>query len=347
MEIVINSTAQRVWRTPNILQLGFGPEHVVLENLLPRHEIFIEALYRGLTLEQAQVYARHLKLRGPETQALITALAPVLIKHTNRVRQVGKNGKTLASEIAAQDDVEPATLPIDSAAFRNALGEMNQASLKLSTRGESVWLRRQNRAVFIGTLDRVGALVAVALAQAGVGAIITGDLTESRIINLKSNLAALPVAPQLLSLKKLSERQISRIDLAVLIGQQLIEPQKFAAWMNRGTPTIGAIVASAAENLKPFLSHVIVPGNNPCWVCLEMSRKSNDTSWPDMASQIINRELDFDSASASLSLAGQIVDRVLSHIDATNGFETPSTSIEATGFAWQFHPDCRCRLGIC
>jgi hypothetical protein len=146
-----------------------------------------------------------------------------------------------------------------------------------------------------------------------------------------------------MTLNKISERQSERIDLAVLTGQQLIAPQKFAAWSNRDTPAIAAIVASAADSLSPFLSHVIEPGITPCWVCLEFQRKQADAAWPDMASQIIGREMAFDSASASLMLAGQTVELALAYLDAANGFEKANASTAA--LKWSFHDECGCRLG--
>ena len=347
MEIVINPAAQRVWRTPTSLQIGLGAECVVLENLQPRHEIFIEALYSGLTPDQAQIYARHLKMRHPETQALISALNPVLLKQTRRSREVSNNGKTLPSEIRAKEYAEPSSMPIESPAFQAAMGEMNQSSLTLSMRGESVWLLRQTRAVFISGLDRVGQLIALALAQSGIGAIVTGEGSQDRITNFESSLAMLPLRPRLFELAKISEKQIARIDLAILTGQQLIEPQKFAAWMNRDTPTIGAILASAAEGLTPFISHVMQASQTPCWICLEQHRKQNDPAWPDMASQLVRRELAFDSASASLNLAAEVVKRSVAFIDSANGFaRMPQDNLIAeSNFAWQFHEDCACKLG--
>jgi hypothetical protein len=351
MEIVINPTASRIWRTPNSLQIGLSDARVVLENLQPRHEAFIDALYQGLTLRQAQSYARHLKMRVAEAQALITALEPVLLRQTQRRRQVDNSGNTLETEIAAGEFAEVASLPIDSPAFQQALGEMNQASLQLCARGESVWLLRQKRAVFVGSLDRTGQLIARGLAEAGVGAIVTGDLTSWRLEALRNSFATMPTPPQLVTLEQLSESQICRIDLAILVGQQLIEPQKFAAWMNRSTPTIAAIFASAADALRPLVSHVIVPGISPCWVCLELARLENDRAWPDMASQLIGRELQFDSASASLTLAGKILEQCIGYLDFANGFAGSHKSSGAGSNPalvqtnWQFHPECACRLG--
>ena len=340
MEIVINQIATRVWRTATTLQIGLGQDRVVLENLQPRHETLIQALYSGLTATQVRDYGRHLKMRASETQALISALKPVLLLRTDRSRQAGADGETLESQIEAREFAQVASVPTDTALFQNALGEMNQASLKFDARGESVWLRRQNSAVFISTLDRTGRLIADSLANAGIGAIVSGDITDARLEATRELLARVPRSPQLLTLPELTESQISRLDLAILIGQQIIEPQKFAAWMNRGTPQLAAMFASAAEGLSPFIGHVIVAGETPCWICLELARCAVDDAWPQIASQMVGREQNFDSASARLLLAGKIIEKTLSHIDERNGF---SLGVEKP--MWGFSADCSCRLG--
>ena len=341
MEIVINPTAQRIWRTPTSLQIGFGEACALLENLQPKHEKFVHALYEGLAHEQALIYARHLGLRRNESEALIKALNAVLLQNPTRVRHCSPAGKTLSSEIKPREYAEAASIAETSPAFQAALGEMNQASFRLSARGESVWLRRQNRAVFIDKLDTLGSLIAQGLARCGIGAVVVGDQNAQHLAAFESYLETLPMRPQLVKLWQLKERQICRIDLAILTGHQIIEPQKFAAWINRSVAALGVILASAAESLKPFLSHIIVPSQTACWVCLEAHRQSSNPHWPNMASQIVGREMRFDSASASLMVAGQAVERALNHIDELNGFSSAKPAQ-----LWPFDPECSCRLGV-
>ena len=341
MEIVINPAATRVWRSATSLQIGLGKNRVVLDNLQPRHETLIEALYSGLTATGVRDYGRHLKMRASETQALINALKPVLLQRTERSRQTDADGETLENELEAREFAQVASVPTDSALYQNALGEMNQASLKFEARGESVWIRRRNSAVFISTLDRTGRAIADSLANAGIGAIVSGDITETRLDATRELYARVPQPPQLLTLPELNESQIGRLDLAILIGQQIIEPQKFAAWMNRGTPQLAAIFASAAEGLNPFVGHVMIAGQTPCWICLEIARCLADQAWPQIASQLIGKEQNFDSASARLFLAAQIVEKTLTHIDAQNGFGEP-----AGEQLWSFSSECSCRLGV-
>ncbi len=341
MEILINPTATRVWRDANTLQIGFDENKVVLENLQLRHEAFIDALYFGLTPEQAKEYGRHLKMRAVETQALLNALKPVLLDNTARVRETTASGKTVASELGSGEVLSVASLPTDDAVFIAAQGEINRATNLLSARGESVWLRRQARVVFVSSLDRTGMLVAQGLASAGVGGLVVGETNESKTAALKRNLDELPRSPQLLLLSQLTENQINRIDLAILLGQQLIEPQRFATWMNRSTPHLAALSASAAEALQPLISHVIKSGVTPCWHCLEYQRREKDQAWPDMASQILGREKSFDSASDSLLLASKVVETAIAYFDSSNGFR----GLEAVP-SWGFSSDCGCRLGL-
>ena len=340
MEIVINPVATRVWRSPSSLQIGLGANKVILENLQPRHEALIEALFSGLATSQVGDYGRHLKMRTSETQALVSALKPVLLSRPDRVRQTDSTGQTLETELAASAISSAASLDTDNPTYQMAKGEMNQASLSLNARGETVWALRRNSAIFIGNLDRTGLAIVEALASAGVGAIVSGDLNESRLANTSEMLDKLPQRPTLLTLPQLTEAQLSRLDLAILLGQQIIEPQKFAAWMNRGTAQLAAIFASAAEGLETFVSHVIVASETPCWVCLELNRCSLDEAWPHIASQLVGREQAFDSASARLLVAGQVAEKALAHIDWRNGFGTLTPNPR-----WPFSLDCSCRLG--
>jgi hypothetical protein len=344
MEIVINPTAQRIWRTPKVLQIGLGPEHVVLENLQPKHELFIDALFNGLSAEQTQIYARHLKLGAKETQALLAALEPVLLVQTIRMRLADAKGKTLATEIEPAEYAEVASLPKDSPAYQSGLGEMNQISKTHSARGETFWLGRRERAVFIDSLGATGMLIAQGFAAAGIGALVIGDLTASRIELLEHYLDSLPQRPAVFKLNQLKDAQIGRINLAILTGQQLIRTQQFAAWINRGVPALAVVTASAAEKLEPFVSHVIEPGITPCWVCLESERLRLQPQWPDMASQLVDREMNFESASVSLKLAGEALEIGLNFVDRLNGMKNSQISQADAEPKWSFSDDCACRL---
>ena len=243
MEIVINETAPITWRNPTTLQVGLGPNKVIFNNPKVNQEKFIHALFSGLTLNQVRDYGRHLKLRSAEIQEIIQKIKPLLLVNTDRARYSDASGLTPNNEFESGEMAEPTNIDIRSTAFQSSLGEMARASLALSARGESVWVRRQRRAVFISTLDRTGLLIVEALAAAGVGAIITGDASAvgagdigglgfkpsehsaKRFEITQERVRALPMAPQFLMISDLNQSQVTRIDVAILLGQQIIEPQ--------------------------------------------------------------------------------------------------------------------------
>ena len=153
------------------------------------------------------------------------------------------------------------------------------------------------------------------------------------------------MAPQFLKLTDLSATQVTRLDLAILLGQQIIEPQKFSAWMNRGVPHLAAIHAAACQNLERLVSHPIQPGIDPCWVCFELNCQDQDQAWPNIASQLIGREKAFDSSASRMSVAADVVTRTLQFLDGRNGY-APS---EPDGSSWRepvwnFNDQCGCRL---
>jgi len=363
MEIVINETAPITWRNPTTLQVGLGAKSVIFENPKANQEKFIHALFSGLTLSQVRDYGRHLKLRSAEVQEIIQKVKPLLLTNTERVRYSDENGFTPTEEFESGEVAEPASLDSRSFAFQSALGEIASASLNLNARGESVWLRRQTRAVFISTLDRTGTLIAEALAAAGIGAIVTGDESavgagdigglgfhesqhgRSRFEIVSTKIKSFPMAPQLLKLTDLKQAQITTLDLAILLGQQLIEPQRFAAWMNRGVPQLGAIQAAASQNFEMFVSHAIEPGLSPCWVCFELNCQSQDQAWPNIASQLIGRETHFDSAAGRMRLAAEVASKTLLFLDQKNGYPPNRLNGMTTAEpSWAFNDECGCRL---
>ena len=362
MEIVINETAPVVWRNPTTLQVGLGANKVTFSEPKSNQENFIHALFSGLTLNQVRDYGRHLKLRSAEIQEIVQKIKPILLANTERVRFAGTSGLTPNHEFESGEVAQPVGIDSRSAVFQSALGEMATASRNLRSRGESVWLRRQKRAVFVSNLDRTGTLIVEALAAAGVGAIVTGDQSmvgagdigglgfeqtqhgQSRFEIIAARVRSLPMAPQMLKLTELKQDQITRLDLAVLLGQQIIEPLKFAAWMNRGVPQIAAIHAAASQNLEPLVSHPMQPGITPCWICLELNCQDQDEAWPNIASQLIGREKPFDSATSRLQIASEVVSRTLAFLDYKNGFAQRNENSMAAG-VWDFNSSCVCRLG--
>jgi hypothetical protein len=146
----------------------------------------------------------------------------------------------------------------------------------------------------------------------------------------------------------LPEKKISKIDCAVLISNQVIEPNRYATWMKRGVPHISIVFDSEYASVSPL----IIPGKSACLLCLERVRTAEDSKWPALASQLRLSSKEFDDSASRLFAAGIAVQKILAHTDKLLGFEVTENHVGyrlelssgiVSEFSWTAHADCDCR----
>ena len=344
----INPNQQPLWRNPFEMQLGTGADSVVLGKLSAAQERLIAALYRGIADQQLDIVSQQLGLSKQDTDEVIEQVGPLLLAEPRKPSS-SKSKTALSSEFVA-----------------GAFAEIIRASLLIGADGETVLLSRGERTVHLEELTRTGLLIAQGLAAAGVGNLISHDEQKvdglslgptgyptqlqghPRIDALRSVLAASPNNCQITTGKKMTEKQLQKIDCAVLIVQQVIEPKRYSTWLNRDVPHI--VVTFDAQEVS--ISPMILPGQTACLFCLEIQRTQQNAQWPVIASQLISSNKKFDDSASQLFAAGIVIQKILSRLDKVSGFEVASEnhtgyrlnlkSGEVVEFRWPKQSGCQC-----
>jgi len=345
MVIKINPNQQALWLDPKRMQLGLGKDRVQLGALSPAQEQLIATLYRGIADQQLPVIAKQLGLAPAETDRILEQVGPLLL------REQPVSDRELSAEFVA-----------------GAFAEIIRASLLHSADGQAVLLERGQRSIHVEDLSKPGLALSLGLAAAGVGHLLTHDLdlvgskdlgptgypsqlgARPRIEALRSLLAASPNPTQVSNAHRIADKNIEAIDCAVLIGQQVIAPKRYARWLNRDVPHLAIIFDTDGVSVSPM----IVPGKSPCLFCLEQLRADNDPNWPVLASQLTTSKTRMDDAGSQLFAAGLAVQKVLAQVDAISGFDwnqqqrmgyrLENSTGSITELQWPQHAGCDCRL---
>jgi len=155
MVIRINPARLPVWRSPNTLQLGLGTEALLLPGMRVEHEKLINLLYRGVADGSLKTISRSVGSSDEETDALLKRLAPALLHEYS----------------------EPAhpTVVLSETFVAQAFAEIIRASFNTSVDGQTILRTRAARVVSLASADKASLVLALALASAGVGAILCND----------------------------------------------------------------------------------------------------------------------------------------------------------------------------
>ncbi len=354
MALKINQHQQALWRSPKVMQIGLGPEQVILEDLTPAQEKLIAALYSGIADNQVEAIANQSKLDLSIAHELVEKIRPLMqIPEADR-------GQRSNSSRGNLDKTEP----FSDSAVSSAFAEIIRASLVHGRDGEAVLLERGRRAVHLDDLSKTGLLITLGLAAAGIGAVITHDssrvsqrdigntgyaqglLGQSRLGAAEWLLRGAPNRIQLVPGSKLEPKQLDNVDCAVIIAHQAIQPRLYARWMNRQVPHIAVVFDSTGVSVSPM----ITPGITPCLFCLEQQRIDSDEGWPVLASQLLTSELRFDDSASQLFAAGIVLKKILQTIDsgpqsepiAATGYRFLASDGTVSDLKWPMHKACSC-----
>lgn len=343
----INPNQQALWRSPFEMQLGVGANPVVLNKLSPAQERLIAALYKGVADQQLPAVSQQLGLSKSETDDVLKQVGPMLLA----------DNPTLKSKV----DLSPEFVA-------GAFAEIIRASLLHSVDGEAVLIGRAGRSVHIEDISRTGLIIAQGLAAAGLGHLISHDekqvlaadlgptgypsqlLGRQRIDALRTMLAASPNKAMVSTGKKLLEKQLQKMDCAILISHQAMEPRRYAPWVSRDVPHISVAFDAEYASVSPM----IIPGQTACLFCLENMRTDDDSNWPVLASQLVASQKKFDDAASQLFAAGIVIQKILARIDKVSGFGLAEENLtgyrlnlktgEITELVWPHHKACGCRI---
>jgi hypothetical protein len=320
----------RVWRGPTELQLGSGPARAVLLQLPdPRAAglldlldgtrserlVLLEAAERGIPPGDAQLLLETLQAAGLAFPA--AALLPPL--------------------------PEPARLRL--------LSEAGALAHTHPTRAPARTLRRRAASrVVVSGYGRLGAGIAVALAEAGVGhvqpdlpgEVVAGELPGSPLRQTDIGRPRQEAVAEAIGRVAPGTEGVRRSDAAVVVQLNHDQPAALVATIHaqRRQPHLAVAVREGAAVIGPFVAAT----GAPCLACLELHRRERDPGWPGLPRPATPEPCAVTTLLAATAFAAaEVLDFLDGAEPATLG---TATEISAAGRfrrrTWPPHPACDC-----
>jgi len=323
----------RVWRGPGELQIGSDPARALLLHLPdPRCERVLDLLDGTRSERLVMIRAAEFGVPAAECRVLLDALETA--------------GLTLPATALV-----PHMLPAECQ--RRLAGEAAALALRGVPRPAQVLRRRAAAHVVISGHGRLGAPIAVALAQAGVGHVhpeITGEVQPGELAggplladdvgrprreaiadalprSAKKNKDAAVRAGAPFLLVQLDHDEPTALRSAVLAGRR--HPH-LAVTVREGVAVIGPLVPAAGR---------------PCLNCLDLHRRERDAGWPGAVSRRSGEEP--CTVATLLAATAYAVSEVLLFLDGDVP-QTIGATAEVTSpgrvrrRSWVPHPECSC-----
>jgi hypothetical protein len=346
----------RVWRGPRELQLGADPSRAVSIELPDPRAAQILDLLDGTRSERA-VLLRAAELGVPldQAHALLDSLQT-------------------AGLVIPAPELLPTGLPHESR--RRLISEAAALALATSTRNTPAGIlrRRAECRVVLAGHGRLGAAIAVALAEAGVGAVeadLPGTVTPGE-------LAGGPLCGT--DLGRPRRDAIADAVLRAAPGSRSHPVRDRAAPDSRSHPvgdraapdsrshpvreSAATLVVALNHDGPPGLPHLavtiregipvigpLVPASGgPCLHCLDLHRQDRDAAWPGSTGRPRPEETQPCTVATLLAATAFATAEVLTHLDGGRP-QTLGTAVEiiAPGRTrrrrWPPHPACRCARG--
>ena len=242
---------------------------------------------------------------------------------------------------------------------RGAFAELIRASYLTNLDGIAVLENRAKKAVHIDSLSAGGLLIALGLAAAGVGRLLTTDtervsehdtsalgyrrdqVGNTRLKAINELLRERPGDTAVQNFDSLTPAK-RRHELRVLIAQNAMPQRSYRELLKTKTPHIGVFFGTEWVAVSPRIL------SNPCLGCLDRHRADADPAWPMIASQLIGRIDYLEDARSSLFAAAMVVGEILRAIDTPNegadfvGHRLNVASGRVEPWSWEAHPSCEC-----
>jgi hypothetical protein len=318
----------RIWRRPGELQIGSDPARALLLHLPdPRCERVLDLLDGTRSERLVTIRAAEFGVAEPECRALLDALSA-------------------AGLILPAGALVPHTLPAEQR--QRLIGEAAALALRGVARPARSLRRRAEARVVISGQGRLGAPIAVALAQAGVGQVRPeiGGLVRP------GELAAGPLPggdvgrPRRGAITDALSRAVPKKTDAVRRGAPSLVVQ-----LDHDEPT-ALVSAALTVRRQPHLAvtlregvAVVPAAGRPCLNCLDLHRRERDAGWPGSVATASGEEP--CTVPTLLAATAYAVGEVLMFLDggvpqtvgATAEIAAPGRVRRRT---WGPHPSCSC-----
>jgi hypothetical protein len=296
----INPGLARLYLDSKTRQYGYR-NPLILSDLSPSAQRALDYLEQGIADQQLSLLP---KMAGANPNEV-----------TDLVKRLGGYLRQTSSMLPELDHAQVQTR------FREVLRLFASTDLDPA---QTLKCRSQAR-VFLSNLSPLGLTLARAMAAAGIGTLITDDQkrvgeTDFGPLGFPGSVIGRPraTAARDLLIGEIELQHHSRItasydrmDVAILIGHDVLNPRIYQRWLSRDVPHLQVIFDEGGVEV----SHLVIPGITPCLGCIEISRLRKDVSWQAVATQLDYLERDLADSASSLFGASIALQRTLERID--------------------------------
>lgn len=336
----------RIWRSPDELQIGLDPAHAVLLHLPDPRTAQVLDLLDGRRPERI-VLLRAAELGVPPEDA--RALLDLLHTAGLVLPSPALLPATLPADLRHRLSAEAAALALD-AAGRDTGGARAEES------PARIFRRRRAARVVVSGRGRLGATIAVALAESGVGH-VHPDL--SGVVG-PDELAGAPLepadvgSPRRAAVTAAIQRTVPgthvhgvrRMPASLVVQLAYDEPTTLVAagHARRRQPHLAVAIRDGAAVIGPL----VPAGGTPCLNCLDLHRQERDAGWPGALTVSNPGAAEPCAVSTLLAATAYATAEVLAFLDGRTP-ETLGAAVEITApgrfrrRTWPPHPDCDCR----
>jgi hypothetical protein len=325
----------RSWRDPHTLQLGSDPARAVLIDLPdPRAAAVLDLLDGSRPERIVLTRASALGISPDQTHALLETLHE-------------------AGLVLPAPRLLPRSLPDDSR--QRLAGEATALALAgVPSPGRSLRRRAASRVTVSGS-GRLGAAVAIALAEAGVGHVhpdLPGTVTAAELAGgpLRGSDIGTPrrtaiTAALLRAAPAIETRTVRRgaASLVLQLGHDQPTALLAAGHLRRRQPHLAVAVHDGAAVVGPF-----VPATGaPCLNCVDLHRRDRDADWPGHLAGVLATDVEPCAVATLLAATAYATAEALTFLDGGVP-DTTGAAVEITGpgrfrrRTWLPHPCCGC-----
>ena len=298
----INPSLARLWQKHDERRYG-AEKHRLIKVTSEADHRALDLLESGLTNDQFLNLEQLAKIKREPLQALLEQLGPLVTTTSSFMpsltpREVEQRFTEIL-RIYANGDQDPAL----------------------------VMQQRKLAKVYVSTIGRAGLVAARGLYNLGVGLIATFDGTRVKAKDtseLGYRVSQIGI-PRHQALRELLDKpksafelhtklndSLSKVDCALLIQSDVINPESYQPWMTRDAAHIAITFIETGARV----SQLVVPGITPCLACNELQRMTEDSSWLQTATQLTGFDRDFADTSLLLTTLGIALGRIVKYLDA-------------------------------
>lgn len=329
----------RLWRDRHTLQLGLDPGRaVLLEVANPRTVRLLDLLDGAHSERHILEHASRLRVDRDDARSLLETLQA-------------------AGLVVAAHTLVPTNLTgPDRARLTDEAGALALGAADLPATPAQVLRRRRAARVVVTGTGRLGAPVAVALAQAGVGhvdpdlggRVRTADLVGAGFLptDVGRHTADAVVDAVARTASGTLTRPVRRrrADLVVQVGVDRPAGLLAAGYARRRQPHL----LLGLRDGVPVVGPLVRPPLGPCLNCLDLHRIDRDPAWPTLAAQLaVDPTAHACAVTTLLAAVAYATAEALAHLDG-GAPETVGAAVEVAGAGrfrrrvWPPHPGCGC-----